>query len=391
MNAKPRGIRSAGFSMLELMVALTAGAIAVSSIYYVGAASSDHFKNEGRLSQLQTSLRIAMKQVTRDLARAGFLATPDAAIDQRCLTSGSAVAVEHSNNADNALVDPTGEHGVEADRITLLGNYVTSDQYLIQSISTDGTILYLQRDWQAFRRMFTKWWETPPAPDTVDSGAVQDVFRKDRMLRIETITGDKFFVQVAATPAVMPSTATDPLAVTITVPNLGSLPVGTACLGGLGGGATVAPLARIEYRVQAASGEADTGNSAVTGSYTHLVRRELNPTSTAELTTDIPARVVLENVVHFNVEWVEDQAAGLGTAPTLVATPTINQVQDLRSAIVTMSVRSPTQDGRFRWIARAAGAPLSRFRFDAARPGAARVRTLRAQVLLPNIAYLGFR
>ncbi|MFW5921446.1 MAG: PilW family protein, partial [Polyangiales bacterium] len=52
-----RASKTAGFTLLELMVALVAGLIAISSIYFVSAASTRHFHEQQRIAQTQMSLR----------------------------------------------------------------------------------------------------------------------------------------------------------------------------------------------------------------------------------------------------------------------------------------------------------------------------------------------
>ena len=73
---RPR--RRDGFTLLELMVALTVGGIAISSIYAIGAASTNVFRVQNEVSNAQSTLRMAMEQVKRDLVRAGYMATPRA-------------------------------------------------------------------------------------------------------------------------------------------------------------------------------------------------------------------------------------------------------------------------------------------------------------------------
>ncbi|KAF0166734.1 MAG: hypothetical protein FD160_4059, partial [Caulobacteraceae bacterium] len=72
----PRG----GFTLLELMVALTVGGIAISSMYAIGAGSTRVFRQQNDIANAQTTLRMAMDQVKRDIARAGYLGTPDASL-----------------------------------------------------------------------------------------------------------------------------------------------------------------------------------------------------------------------------------------------------------------------------------------------------------------------
>jgi hypothetical protein len=66
--------------------------------------------------------------------------------------------------------------------------------------------------------------------------------------------------------------------------------------------------------------------------------------------------------------------------------------QRIRSILVRLSIRDRTQDPAFGWVPRAASTlPLSRFRVFGDRLGAARVRTLTTEVVLPNLAARNLR
>lgn len=373
-----------GFTLLELMVALTAGAIAISSLYYVGAASSHFFKQQERVSQAQMSLRMAMNQLKRDIARAGFLASPRSEAERKaaCPATGRIAAIEHADDVDTALVDPRDEHGVELDRLTLVGNYATGDEYLVRELHANSVVL--QRDWQAFRRGFTRWWAGEP--NQIDVEAVNSVFRTGRFMRIQTLQSDKFFVTISDAPAV-PAAPGQGLQIPFDVPNAGALPVGgqNPCVAGLSKGATLAPLSRIRYQVRAAVGETQARAAAVTGPVAQLVRRELDPTVAGDADLDgVPPRVVLDHVVAFDVRFVEDDD---GPPVDLQTVDTVDDAEDVRSVRITLSVRTPEQDPRFPWVPRDNGDPLTRYRWFDDRKGAARVRTLQAEVSVPNIGY----
>src|SRR5690348_14032512 len=66
-----------GFTLLEVMVALAVGGIALGSLYAVGSASQRHFRQQQRISATQTSLRAAMDELKHDFQRAGYLGTPN--------------------------------------------------------------------------------------------------------------------------------------------------------------------------------------------------------------------------------------------------------------------------------------------------------------------------
>jgi len=394
LSRRERAQRSrAGFTLLELMVALVAGLIAISSIYYISAASSKHFHEQQRVAQTQMAVRMAMERLRRDVARAGFLGTPNSQKEVSCRSAAGGVqlrAVEYLPNADVGALPNAAENGVTADGIRLTGNYVTSDAYLAQGLGVGGRTVTFQTDWQAFRHTFGI------VGSTYDGAAFDDVFRAGRFLHIETQQGQHFFVQITGTNA---SNQT----VTFT-PNL---PVGSTCIPGLGDGALVSPISRIEYRVvdpRTAGGLANLLSPNATGGTDPgladarglkpavLIRREVDFTNAA---TPIAGseQVVLEFAANLEYSFVFDSQSVRGQPPTLVtqtkgiAATTLNVTPErVRSVLISLSGRTPDQEPTFHWAARAANAPLTRYRANPASSGASRVRTLTTEVLIPNVA-----
>ncbi|QQR91118.1 MAG: prepilin-type N-terminal cleavage/methylation domain-containing protein [Myxococcales bacterium] len=367
-----------GFSLLELMVALALSATVVSSVYMLGGASAKHFQEQQRIAQTQLSLRIAVEQIRRDIARAGFLGTPNSANENTCGTTAISVqAVAFTNNADSAQIPNASAHGVQADRLILTGNYATSDNYFSSGFDSAGNLVYLQRDWQGFRRSFHLTTTGTPFSSTL----YDDAFRVGRVLHIETLQGVHFFGNITAKSATNASVTFSP-----------ALTVGSLCLGGIGVGATVAPLSRVEYYVGNIGGNLDplssTAATAMGSQSVQLIRRELNSSGTAVANSE---RVVMEYVVDFNVDFILD-TSGPGVAPSLArvsdaaaATAIAANPEQVRSAIVRLSARTPFQDARFPWVARASGAPLTRYRANASAAGAARVRTIETEIFMPNM------
>lgn len=64
----------AGFSLVELMIALTLGLVALAAVGSVFQSSARGYRQDDRLSRLQDELRFAMAQLTLDLEMAGFFA-----------------------------------------------------------------------------------------------------------------------------------------------------------------------------------------------------------------------------------------------------------------------------------------------------------------------------
>lgn len=367
-----------GFSLLELMVALTLGATVVSSVYFIGGSSAKHFQEQQRIAQGQLSLRIAMEQLRRDISRAGYLGTPNSAIEPTCVAPGVGIqAVDFTNNPDIAQIPNGAAHGVQADRLVLVGNYLTSDSYLSAGIAAAGNQIFFQRDWQGFRRSF----HLTSAGNPFSGALFDDAFRSNRALHIETLAGNHFFVTITGRNSATASVTFSP-----------NITVGGLCLGGLGVGATVSPLSRVEYFVGNIGGNLNAATAAAanaTGANSvQLIRREIDFAGAAIANSE---RVVMEYVVDFNVDFIVDNAAA-GAAPVLArvndaAAETLMNLtpERVRSALVRLSVRTPQQDPRFPWVTRAAGAPLSRYRANAAAPGASRVRTIEAEIFMPNL------
>lgn len=379
----------AGYSLVELMIALTAGALVVSSTYFVGASSSRHFQEQQRVGQAQTGVRLAMDMVQRDIARAGYLGTASSLRDQRCRAPAFELqAVEFQNDVDNAMIPNAALNGVSADRLTLVGSYASNDAYFATGLNATGDALFLQTSWQAFRRTFG----VPPI-DATATGAFASVFTPGRVLRLRTQTGNVFYGTITAASAAAGSVAFSP-----------ALGVGGICVGGLADGGTVSVLSRIEYRVDNGAGFASgslnpASSDYIEGRRSYLLRREMTfggaPVANSE-------RVVLENVVDFNLDFVFDQEANRTLPPSLqrltgaVAAPLLGSIaggaaaavpERVRSAIVSLSGRTADQDPSFPYIVRGVGQPLTRFKVtvNAAYPGAARVRSLTSEVLLSNL------
>ena len=378
------------------MVALTLAAVIIGTVFTLGGASARHFQEQQRVAQLQLATRLALDRVRRDVSLAGLMATPDSRREQRCQEPASPVQAfsliddDAAGRAALATIPAAALNGVHADRLRLVGNYVTSDQYLVRSLDSAGSTAFLQTQWQGFRRSFA----ADANATTFDDDLFQQVFAEGRMLHLRTQQGQHFFVTVTGA-----SIAGDAATVTFS-PSIG---VGGGCVVGLAEMATIAPITQVEYRIDqplAGTPFEITGDRAeITGPNTVLVREELT------LGTDIAVagtyRAVLEWAVLFDVDVLADTAA-IGTTP-----PDVRLFDDanaqaqvdarpgsVRSARITLAGRSPEQDPRFPWPTDWAGArpgdqPLSRFLVFPDRPGATRVRVQTTEVFIPNVAQRG--
>jgi prepilin-type N-terminal cleavage/methylation domain-containing protein len=388
--------RNAGFTLVELMVALVIGALVVAAMFTLGGATAHHFQEQQRVGVTQRSVRMAMDRLRRDIARAGYLHVPSdrSPFVRTCPTPAprrpmDAVWFQNDDPGGNTALD--GVHrsmnGVSADRLRLVGNYATGDQYLVRTIDTTGTQVFLQTDWLAFRRSFVVM---DGSTATVDTQRFQDVFRPGRMLHIETRNGFHYYMEI--TGATINGSGT---VATISIsPGVG---VDNPCLEGLGRGALVSPLSEVEYfigRPDAASALSPRSN-AVTGPNTILYRRELDMRDGGELPGT--RRPVLEFAIDFDLDFIVDRNLTPANPPNIqrldgaAAEPIVrSNAWQVRGVVASLAARTPGQDARFPWPddwagGRPSNAPLNRFKVFPGQDGAARVRQLTTEITMPNM------
>lgn len=385
----------AGFTLVELMIATIAGAFAVTGVYYLNGISSRMFGEQMRVSETQMSLRGALEQVRRDIARAGYLATPNSKVLAGCAgTAGStdvsatdvrsiAITRGGSEDAVKTLLETPSINKTRADSLILTGNFATADAYLANPNTSTSAMVYFQLDSESFRRSFF----TPNADNTdatFDQARFNTVFRAGRMVRVEN-EGRMFFRVIAST-----TTSTSSAAVTLT----DALPpcfVSTRWT-------AVSPIMRVRYALE--DGKSDdlkrlTAQTAALGSTRPiLVRREIAVDGTALADT---ARVVLDYAVEFAVDPIVWDATKDEFIYALAATERDDanlNPQTIASVLLTLSSRSQDADPKLPSLGRASlgddktlSSPLMTFQVVPALTGAvmnARVRTARAEILLQN-------
>ncbi|MCA9532992.1 MAG: prepilin-type N-terminal cleavage/methylation domain-containing protein [Myxococcales bacterium] len=410
MSRGERRLRSrrsvAGFTLLEMLVALLAGAMTIATVYSLGAGSTRAFQEQNRINQTQAAVRSAMEQVRRDFSRAGFGATPDSGAsastgDRGANPAGCSVsqsfrlrALEVNNGAYTSTLALNGQNAVQADGVILTGNYATGDHYLVSDISA-GTTITLQQTRQSFRRSFG-------SPLVAQRFA--DAFRVGRWVYLVAETGRRIARQISS---VNGATGT----ITVTP----SISVG--CFG-YGRGARISPISRVEYfAVAPAAGNGfawllPNGTAAERTArgmnQTVLGRRELQFVNANTVVAN-SERVVLEYLAHFDVALTLD--TGVTPTPVLVETLTGDGGASAlalaparaRAARVTLSGRSAGVDANFPWTGTRVSQRASLNSYLPRLPSgmsaaqavgvapAAHVRTAEELILLENIANRGLR
>jgi hypothetical protein len=372
-----------------MMIALTAGGIVIGAIYAIGAASTKHFRQQERISTTQTSLRSAMDQLKRDFARAGFLTTPNAAVLNETCTQPSPAIDDVTSNPTRRLagvssyvtnvaepdsLDPDNLNDWDGvDLLYLMGNYATTGEYTDISLAANGLIVSIAPDTQSFRRDFTEWTGANVGQCNADSFSA--AFPVGRMVRIHTLTDRNFYSRIAAATCVGTAAAT----VTLT----DQVPATCSITGGW-----ISPITTLRYRVDNATG---TQVSRIGANRVAVLKRtEVKPDDKDKellrpgTTLFVDDRSLLDYVVNFRVSFMMRQTASraVNFAPATDAAVRLNPEQ-VRGAILDLSARTAEQEPDFF----NPGQNLS-FRVLAnMQLGAARVRRLRAEVFMPNIAY----
>jgi prepilin-type N-terminal cleavage/methylation domain-containing protein len=384
-----------GFTIVELMVSLCVGGIAVSSLYAVGAASTRHFKEQQRISTTQSSLRSAMNQIKRDFSRAGFLATPNASVNGEFCQSKpgaplndesngpgvgriAAISAYHKNVATASQLDPGNLNTTLAvtDEVILMGNYATSGEYMGIVMAADNQSVTLPTTSQSFTRDFTNWYAAGGQPAaSCSNAALTNAFPTGRLVRVRNTANTNGFAQVnQATCNSGTTTAT--------------ITFQTQVLGCNATGGWIAPVNTLRYRVVNAAG---TEVSRIGDNRIAVLRRtEVNPSNKEAALLDaggvaVDDRSVLDYVVRFTVDFIlrTNNPNTISTVPGTVPAVQLNP-EFVRGAIVELAARTsehePDMDVRLNT------ARLPPFRVLTTQ-GAARTRSLRAEIFIPNVAY----
>lgn len=382
--------RSAGFTLVELMVALTVTAAVVATIYTIGGASARNFHEQQRISQLQLAVRMAMDRLRRDLERAGMHGVGATAAVRLGHTPPAAFAAVNLRNDDPgsraalSAIPGASSNPTQADAISITGNFVTSDAYLVRSIAQNGMRIELQCAWQGFRRSFSDT-VADPRGNTFDAALFRQVFSVGRMLHLQTLNDYHFFVRITGASLVQGPT---PEATRAQIDVTPALPIGGLQMQGLGEGSLVAPITEIRYQLMEPAPDLPAvADPLVTGPRTVLARIEREIGTGAVLSQ----QTVLEWAVHFDVDAVVDVALP-GNPPNLqvlddaaAQAAVAANPQNVRALLVEIAARTAEQDPQFPFVPSPPAIGPSSYLVFPGRPGAARLRSARAEISLPNL------
>lgn len=368
--------RRRGFTLIEIMVALSGGLFFTIFVFMLTRDVSRFFQQESRLSDTTLSAISGFERLRADVARSGFLASPNLPKDPARCPPGDpgAPATGFGPNwaanapllmtmgllrvePDLALTNATLTlNAIVPDRLTLYGNFTSSEQFPARSVVPAGatTLVYLDPTSGAMSRVgFTT------ATDAAMQNRMDAIFPAGRALRLVNQEGEEQYgiiqsVTLGVAPLITLSTALPILA-------KGS---GNVCgLRGLAGGVQVNTVNIIRYELadlkadarfaHVYSGEAPDADA----SRLELVRRELLPDGTevvdsAELVTEYATdlRVGLSVVSNTALSTISFLPAGHADIPKYAGDPLTtaagigNGPHLIRGVHVRLSVRSTEGD-----------------------------------------------
>jgi prepilin-type N-terminal cleavage/methylation domain-containing protein len=403
-----RRARRAGFTLVELLIAMAAGSFTIAAAYALASVSAANYSAQTQVSETQVAVRTALEQIRRDFGRAGFLGarnvntehadcegtfgSPEVANGASIM--GLRVAVNGSVSSQVSALLNLPANPARLDSITLWGNYATSDSYrLFGDLDEGRQVLKFQPGMESFRRSFYTPGTGTTAP-TYDPERFTAAF-ENHWVRVES-EGKYWFRAVSVvTPTVDPPDVNNP-------PSIQVVPALPECFNYKF--AIISPLSRITYRVSDLTSDAVAAASLgrlqsatpTPGSARAVLLRQEEDVATGAVTDPSSVRLVLDYVTEFVVNGVVNTAPA-GQTPDFfesneTSTPTIDleQPERFRALRVRLSARSADANPNLPHVPRANdNAPYIAFQVPIA--GAqqdkfwASVRTLSAEIFLPNL------
>jgi len=421
LEAPPTLHARRGFTIIEVIVALSAGVLVSMAAFMLSKNATAFFQREARVSSAQLALTLAMNRLTNDIQRASFLSSPNAFVDPSVCRQGVSASWPPGLAALTGITITAGTQTSQGaaqippmsppDQIIIGGSMDSSEVYQVQSIipGAGGAPLLVMRgptsDPATYRaaaslgpndtltsKLASVFYPSTYPTASTTSGRFAHIYQPD--------TGSHWFGII---DTYVINAGTGELDVQL-LPNP-ALPLKPAAtcglgLGDTGGGWLFSVVSRVQYDIRSLVGGSSQyaplvgqGVAAVTGDAgrTELVRTELTAqnvlnTSTMELVAEYAVDL------RFGIT-VASQVTGDNYNPTVtthgfgdaaVYTTTANTPQRVRGVQVRLSTRTRAPD---RETDLPVGLDGRRLRFlvdPSLQPAYARVRTNYAHVALPN-------
>ncbi|MCA9557152.1 MAG: prepilin-type N-terminal cleavage/methylation domain-containing protein [Myxococcales bacterium] len=380
--------RAAGFTMVELLLAVFLSAIVLVAIYYVFIANSQQYYRQEQVVQMQEGMRFALEYLKTDLRNAGRMAVTNST-DPLRRDPGLCAAVQGINGV--VLADDTAggqvpailanaPNAVRPDEVTMLLDVSGSVPLATRRVA-GATVLVLPEDRQL----------TGEARSMLASQArFENTWRAGQFVRIHALASD------AKDFAVVTDAQYNGGAPTVTLGRNTCLPTGVCDAGGC----LINPVEQVRYRLRADPADA-------TNTKTDLHREVVDARNANNVLEDL---IVAEYAVDLQVWGTYDVRGDLpGAQPdvTLDEAPQDDvgnfpgfaaegaamaaRPERLRALNVLLATRTPREDPEL-LVALNLNNPNARraadrvwFELDPNIDGFARVATMVSEVATPNL------
>jgi hypothetical protein len=211
-----RRARARGFTLVELLVALTGGLFVSIAVFAMARDATRFYQREGRLANATLGTIVGFERLRADVARAGFLGTPNIQADPLVCNRPNAgptrlvnlasvwIGTGANGSPSNVVVDRYLDSipGKRAHALILSGSYSSADEFPVRLVAplgndgADGFGVYLQLGSGALARL--GW--TSAKTDAAKNTLLGQLFAPGRVLRVVDKEGRaQFGVIVSAT------------------------------------------------------------------------------------------------------------------------------------------------------------------------------------------------
>jgi prepilin-type N-terminal cleavage/methylation domain-containing protein len=185
-----------GFTLVELMVAMLGGMFVSIAVFTLAKHSSSFAMRQSRLADATLQSVIGFERLKADIARAGFLSTPNLRRDPNVCRSPSypsllgQLASVFIADTTLASVPESDKNGITPRRIMLGGSYASADQFTARNIvEADPVQVYLEPDSLGMANI---GYHLSPTRDTLVR-----VFAPGRALRVVDDVGNVQFATIS--------------------------------------------------------------------------------------------------------------------------------------------------------------------------------------------------
>jgi hypothetical protein len=414
-----RRARRAAFTVVEVLVALSAGVLVSMAAFAMSKNATNFFQHEARISTAQLAVTLGLNRIANDLTRASFLSTSNAQADPMvCKHTSWSNAAGLSSLAGVTLTagglsssSQSGVNGFAPERLIVGGSLDSSEVFTVQCVVTGaGSAPALQLQDPIFDNAMARVMASLSTGETL-AGRLNTIFVPGRFVQLlDPATGYKLYGLIGAgTPVtVAGNVATVQLSQTVTIPTKPNSPCGMLTPPSCGAGLLASVVYRAKYDIRSLAGVAPYSGmvtpTAATGDSgrTELVRVEMQSDGVTEKTGGIQliseyavdmrfgitvTSKISNDVYNPNITTYElGDSTATTTMHTIAGDPTANNStpQLIRAVQVRLATRARAPDRDTDLPTGHDGRKLHFSLNPALRPGYARVRTGYVNVSLLN-------